>query len=278
MNSASLLKALKSIGVSVIRSAPRYNKYCGRVENGFEKLINQVRQLRLAFPSLSPQVLISLATPIVNSTNFMDQNYSPKIQRDLCLFDRFPFLRNHNSTSTSCHDIRRKINREIKKIRQSHIQNQDQRLKKLNKGRAGKSYFKVGDFVLVKSYSSNKSKPLFSNEIYTIKDVYDHSVLLVRLIDGLETVQTFNQVKLLSQNNNCHIPKKLVPYVDLVSFENSTPSLGAKFQNLSEIDSTNVQTRSQKKMEDKQLLDELDDFENEDLGPMTRSKTVSFKV
>lgn len=278
MKSASLLKALKSVGVKVMRSAPRNSKSRGRVENGIKKLRNQIRLLRLVFPSLSPQVLISLATPIVNSTNFIDQTYSPKIQRDLCLFDRFPFLRNHNSTSTSCHEIRRKINREIQKIRQSHIQSQDQKLKKLNKGRAGKNYFKVGDFVLVKSYSNNKSKPLFSNEIYTIKDVYDHSVLLVRLIDGLETVQTFNQVKLLSQNNKCHIPKKLIPYVDLVSFENSTPNLGTKFQNLSEIDSTNVQTRSQKKKEDNQLLDELDDFENEDLGPVTRSKTVSFKL
>ena len=278
MKSASLLKALKSVGVKVMRSAPRNSKSRGRVENGIKKLRNQIRLLRLVFPSLSPQVLISLATPIVNSTNFIDQTYSPKIQRDLCLFDRFPFLRNHNSTSTSCHEIRRKINREIQKIRQSHIQNQDQKLKKLNKGRAGKNYFKVGDFVLVKSYSNNKSKPLFSNEIYTIKDVYDHSVLLVRLIDGLETVQTFNQVKLLSQNNKCHIPKKLIPFVDLVSFENSTPNLGTKFQNLSEIDSTNVQTRSQKKKEDNQLLNELDDFDDEDLGPVTQSKTVSFKL
>ena len=215
MKSASLLKALKSVGVKVMRSAPRNSKSRGRVENGIKKLRNQIRLLRLVFPSLSPQVLISLATPIVNSTNFIDQTYSPKIQRDLCLFDRFPFLRNHNSTSTSCHEIRRKINREIQKIRQSHIQNQDQKLKKLNKGRAGKNYFKVGDFVLVKSYSNNKSKPLSFNEIYTIKDVFDHSVLLVKLIDGLDTVQTFNQVKILSQNSKSHITIKLFACVIL---------------------------------------------------------------
>ena len=79
MKSASLLKALKSVGVKVMRSAPRNSKSRGRVENGIKKLRNQIRLLRLVFPSLSPQVLISLATPIVNSTNFIDQTYSPKI-------------------------------------------------------------------------------------------------------------------------------------------------------------------------------------------------------
>ena len=279
MKSAQVFRVAKSLGVRIMRSSPRNSKSRGRVENAIKKLRNQIRLLRVSLPEISPQILISIATPLVNSANFMDENFSPKLQRDLCLFNRFPFLQNHDHVAESCHDIRRKLNKEIKKVREKHVNKQKQKLKRLNKGRVDSSSFTVGDFVVVKSYSSNKSHPLFSSELYVVKKVYGHSLLLNRLIDGFLTVRTFQQCKKIVKNpSNCKIPANLVPHVDLVRFEDNLPKLDAKLLETKVISTepSTVLTRSKKRLADLEALDELEEIQH--LNSTSKQKSVRFNA
>ena len=254
LRALSTIKILAGLGITVVQSAPYHSESRANIERAVGRLRQQLWHLFLAMPHLSPQILLTIAIPLVNQTPFQNRILSPSEIKQVCARQEMTFLVNHPTiiSDEKCHEIRRKINTYLAEMRKKEIIAKNKQLKAFNKHRLSSANFLPNDFVLLRKYDvKNKAATIFDNELYRVVKVYSHALCLERVADNIQTIRHPSQVKRVFRNatGSCDIPEDIAKMAQLSNTnENGIPDLDFSFDNNDTLtDGPSRNTRAQQK-------------------------------
>ena len=116
----------------------------------------------------------------------------------------------------------REINLEIRKIKEKERKDRETEWKKANRYRKNFTG-EVGDLCIVRTKFQNKSKGLFSTEVWKIVQKFRYTALLSRVSDNLTQVRSGKEIKVIfSPSKDQKLPKELIERFDLVSYDRDT--------------------------------------------------------
>ena len=258
LRSVKLLKIFKLLGVDVVNSAPYNSRSRGNIESKIKSVRNILRILKIEMPNLSPQLLLTLALPILNERPHLNRFAAPSDISQNCLYDTLPFLENHRQRDENCRLTRKRFNHMITKVREKELRKKAHALKIDNAKRLNSTYFNIGEFVVLKSYThTDKQNPLYVNQVYSIEKIFSNSLMLKRITDNFTTIRHFSQIKKLSKPKyTCDLPSEIKENLNLIDWSNDIPKLDTSLVFDKDLDKKGVTTRSQAKHEQKLLNDE----------------------
>ena len=263
LRALSTIKILSGLGITVVQSAAYHSESRANIERAIGRLRQQLRHLFLAMPHLSPQILLTIAIPLVNQTPFQNRILSPSEIKQVCASQELNFLVNHPTlvSNVKCHEIRRKINKYLAEVRKKEVVAKNKQLSAFNKHRLSSANFIPNDFVLLRRYDvKNKASTIFDNELYRVVKIYSHALCLERVADNIRTIRHFSQVKRVFRNvtGSCDIPEDIAKMAQLANTnEHGIPELDFSFVSSDTLtDGPSKNTRAQQKTALKKLSEQ----------------------
>ena len=246
---------LNKMGIALQDSAAFHSSSRGRVERSIGRLRHCIRNTKIKFPHLSPQVLLSVTIPMVNNTPFLNNlDITPSIKKEVSQYGKLPYMSNHN-THEENKKIRKSVNTFLKKIFNQERKIKEKRLKQFNKSKSKHNY-EIGDIVIIKRhFVQEKNLSVYHPDLYKVIASYPHCLKLERLLDNFVTLRHPTQIKLITKdeitNETTQVDEFLKNKCELPQYEKSL------LFDVSKLGSQRVMTRNETKKREKLIQDDL---------------------
>ena len=226
-----------------------------------DRVVFSRKSLGVEHRNFSPQLLLILATSILNNTPPIGYgSFSPGIVHSVTRGLNIPFL--NNSLLVSGKDFRREVNLSIRKIIEKEKRLRDKQKKLANKGRV-KHDFEVGDICVIKTLpSNNKFITPFDSGLFVVTEIRNHSIMLKRHSDDLTILRHPSQVRKVGKLSNSNFPRSLKPYLKVIGFSKSILEDSTSILDL-EDEEEKITTRSKARENERRRMENVREDDDE---------------